>query len=133
MNLVKRYSAGIIICLLLFGCSFLDSGTKTLNEYCPTLNVNIYSFREGIGSTKKTWILHYHKSFQQKVDNYFSDKANGFTNESWFAIMNKQHMVDSKLYSDSVLTKTITEVHKQALIIYDKPAYRIIIIEQTLK
>jgi len=133
MSAMKRSCASILICLSLFGCGFFDAGTKKLNEYCPSLNVDIYNFNETIGSSKRTWILWYHHSFQQKIDDYFSNKSNGFTNQSWLALMNKRHEVNSKIYGDSVLAKTMIGTNHRTLIIYDKPVHRIIVIEQLLK
>lgn len=130
MNLIKRTSEYLIICLLLAGCAFFDAGTKKLDKYCPRLSVDIFSYHEIIGSTKTIWILHYHKSFQQRVDTYFSNKVNGFTSESRSVLLNELGRIRSKVYSDSVLTKTIKKVNERTSIIYDKPVHRIVIIEQ---
>lgn len=79
MNLIKRTSAIIIVCLLLYGCGFFAAAGKKVSQYCPGLNLKITGFSISINNGREVTVVDYPDSYQKKVNAYFSDKTHGFS------------------------------------------------------
>jgi hypothetical protein len=131
MNLIKKTSSGILICLLLSGCVFFAAAGKKLSEYCPGLNIKLDGVSMSINNGQKVTVVQYDDSWQKKVNAYFTDKANGYTGvgdkRRYFSIKANDEAIVAD--GDSILTKTIVRGKKTATVIYNVSAQKIAIVE----
>jgi hypothetical protein len=132
MNLIKKTTTGLLICLILFGCAFFAAAGKKLSEYCPGLNIKLDGVSISINDGKEVTVVQYDDSWQKKVNAYFTDKANGYT-----GVGDKRRYMSIKANDepivadgDSILTKTIVKGNKTATVIYNVSARKIAIVEE---
>ena len=131
MNLIKKTSTGILICLLLSGCVFFAAAGKKLSEYCPGLNIKLGGVNISSNNGREVTVVDYDNAWQKKVNAYFTDKANGFAGG------NPRRYEDIKAGDDavvadgdSILTKTIDKGNKTTMVIYNVSTRRIVIVEE---
>jgi hypothetical protein len=132
MNLIKKTSTGLLICLLLSGCALFTAAGKKLSEYCPGLNIKLDGVNISINNGREVTLVQYDDSWQKKVNAYFTDKANGFTGggdqRRYLSIKANDEAVVAD--GDSILTKTIVKGNKTATVIYNVTAQKIAIVEE---
>jgi hypothetical protein len=131
MNLIKKTSTGLLICLILSGCAFFAAAGKKLSEYCPGLNIKLNGVNISINNGREVTVVQYSDSWQKKVNAYFTDKANGFAADDGRKYLDikasdEQVVADG----DSILTKTIVKGNKTATVIYDASSQKIAIVEE---
>ena len=131
MNLIKKTSAGLVICLILSGCALFTAAGKKISEYCPGLNIKLDGVNISINDGREVTVVQYADSWQKKVNAYFTDKANGFTGgdqRKYLSIKANDEPLVAE--GDSVLSKTIVKGNKTATVIYNVSTRRIAIIEE---
>ena len=130
MNLIKRTSAGVLICLLLYGCGFFVAAAKKVSEYCPGLNLKLNGVSIITNNGRKMTIVAYEDSYQKKVDAYVSDKANGFAADNPRKYLDLKDDDNSVVADgDSILTKSVEGGGRNGTVIYNATTRKIIIVE----
>jgi hypothetical protein len=130
MNLIKKTSTGLLICLILSGCAFFAAAGKKLSEYCPGLNIKLNGVNISINNGREVTVVQYSDSWQKKVNAYFTDKANDFTDG------NPRRYLDIKVNDDavvadgdSILSRAIDKDNEIVTVIYNASTRKIIIVE----
>jgi hypothetical protein len=130
MNLIKKMSTGVLICLILSGCAFFAVAGKKLSEYCPGLNIKLSGVSIATNNGRAITIVQYDNSWQKKVTAYFNDKANGFAGDKSRKYLDIKDGDDRAVADgDSILTKAVTKGKTNAVVIYNVTTSRIIITE----
>src|ERR1700749_3895716 len=130
MNLLKRTSAGLLICLVLYGCGFLAAPGQKVSKYCPGLNLKINGVNIWSTESRKITVVQYEDSYQGKVDAYFGDKSKGYgvgNPREYLDLKNGEDHAVSE--GDSILTATVLGTNVTGTVIYNATTKRIIIIE----
>ena len=85
-----------------------------------------------INNGREVTVVQYDDSWQKKVNNYFTDKANGFTGggdqRKYYSIKANDEAIVAD--GDSILTKTIVKGNKTATVIYNVTTRSIAIVEE---
>jgi len=134
MNLIKKTTTGLVICLILSGCAFFAAAGKKVSEYCPGLNFKLNGVNMSVNNGREVTVVQYDDSWQKKVNAYFTNKANDFTGG------NPRRYLDIKAGDDrvvadgdSILSKAIDKGNKIVTVIYNVTTQRIIIVEDSDK
>jgi len=131
MNLIKKTSTGVLICLLLSGCALFTAAGKKLSEYCPGLNIKLDGVNISINNGREITVVQYDDSWQKKVNAYFTDKTNGFAGGDQRKYGDIKANDDQVIAGgDSILSKTIIKGNKTATVIYNASTQKIVIIEE---
>lgn len=122
-----------VFCLLLFflsGCHLFNEGESKLKAYCPDLKIKLSGVGHWLDGSRDVYMLSYNKEFQKRVQAYFTDKNNHFSEEkdsNLFDVEIGDIRVMDK--SDNIVGKTINTPKAKVEVMFNQTTRRIIFVE----